>query len=580
MLLYGAGGIIRHSIDSGLSWHNEVLDTDSTINFITECSGSLWAVGEHGLTAVSKNGEAWETQTHQPDVSLNGIACSKDDQHVSIVGGQGTVETSRDKGVTWITTVPGSHDDLNTVALLNNLVVAAGNNGSILTTDIRVSKWLDASQDPIYNFTSLQTDPSGEDVWAFGTNGAVFFSHNAGRDWDYDDNSVSDDLQSSLCLRGCSDVFAVGDNGTLVTRGHSDEDWSYTTKTRYPLYSIASGKENVPYVLSSESKIYPPKSINGAWQSNELGAVLGAFVTQNGSHIWAAGNKGVIWESQDGGIDWRAHATGLQKSLNAIASDDLGVDLVAVSDQGYCVRSTDQGVTWKSERIAKVDLNGARWIGNTFWATGDRGTVLKFDPGTQSRLTSVIANAGSLNAIVGTKDGKQLWVVGGAGTIAQSIDAGKSWSTQTVADTTLNAVVVDENAPSQITAVGDSGLIAFSRDDGKTWEANAGGSHLYAVTSSPRTRQLIAVGQNGRLLISDDMGETWNSQTSGTDSDLRSILTIDGGNQLYALGDVGTFEKYASFFSAICTRNLGIKPHALSSLNEDQVLGSIHSNEA
>ena len=567
MFLYGAGGIIRHSLDLGLSWHNEILGTDSTINFITECSGSLWAVGDHGLIAMSKDGEVWETQTHSPDVSLNGIACSNDAQHVFIVGGQGTVERSQDKGVTWTTTVPGSHDDLNTVALLNNLVVVAGNNGSILTTDIRASKWSDASQDPIYNFTSLQIGPTGEDVWAFGTNGAVFFSHNAGRDWDYDDNSVSDDLHSSLCLRRCSNVVAVGDNGTVVIRGSSDENWSYTTKTRYPLYSIASGKDDVIYALGSDSTIYQPKSVNGTWQSTELGAVLGAFVTKDGRHIWAAGSKGIIWESQDGGIQWRAHATGLQKALNAIAGDDLGVDLVAVSDQGYCVRSTDQGVTWKSDRIAKVDLNGASWIGNTFWATGDRGTILKFDPSTQAWLTAATVNAVSLNAIAGTRDGKRLWVVGAAGTIAQSIDAGKSWSTQTIADTTLNAIVVDENAPTQVTAVGDSGLIAFSRDEGKTWEVNArGGSHLYAVTSSPRTRQLIAVGQNGRLLISDDMGEIWNSQTSGTDSDLRGILTVDGGNQLYALGDAGAFEKYAIYSQRFVPEILGLN-HTLSQVS-------------
>lgn len=548
LFLYGPAGLIRQSSDGGQKWQNANLNTDSSINSLTECSGRLWAVGEHGLVATSTNGLAWTARKTKPDVSLNGIACSQDGRHVFIVGALGTVETSHDSGITWNTSVPTSNDNLNAVAASSNLVVAAGDSGKIIVAGLNASKWSDVSQDSMYNFSTIQIGRDSTHIWIFGSNGAVFFSHNAGRDWDNDDNSVTDDLHSSICLAACRIVAAVGDNGTVVIRGDSDEEWNYTTKSRFALRSITADAQGILYGLGEDATIYRPKDINGAWQTNELGAMQDAFTSADGKHIWAAGDNGTAWETDDGGVHWKTHDTKLHKTLNAIAGDDLAVNIVAVSDQGFCVRSNDQGRTWRTERISKSDINGIRWIGSQFWAVGDKGSIFKFDNVAQTWSQVASLGSSALTAIAGTQDGAQLWAVGGGGTVAQSTDAGKSWSTQTLGDTDFNSLTTYGVGHVNLTLVGNSGAIASSKDGGGKWETRASGvGNLYSVARSPRTQQLIAVGQAGKLLISDDNGETWNSRISGTDSDLRSVLSFDNGNQLYALGDLGSFEKYAIY---------------------------------
>ncbi len=343
LIAFGQGTVIQRYNEIRANWVPIHVESDDAMLSLTESARGLVGVGQHGMISFSSDGADWTVTNCGRDLKLNGISASPEGQYIFIAADSGIVVSSSDYGKHWTFSMPGTTDNLNAVSIASSMVYLAGDHGSLLTTDLHTQHWSVIPQNPIYNFKTVIAAPLGNHAWAFGTNGAVFYSSDNGNSWDYDDNDTSDDLLAAACLEQCKRVIAVGQHGTVVIRGNSDEKWNYLTKTRFDLRSVVASSTNMIYALGSDFKVYHPRDFNGAWQHDELGNVQNGFSSVDGKELWLVGDEGQFWHSNDGGLSWKDNPLGSAANLNNITGDDLGVHLTAVGDKGVIATSIDGG---------------------------------------------------------------------------------------------------------------------------------------------------------------------------------------------------------------------------------------------
>ncbi len=158
-----------------------------------------------------------------------------------------------------------------------------------------------------------------------------------------------------------------------------------------------------------------------------------------------------------------------------------------------------------------------------------------------------IDQAGWLNAIFGTSDGKRLWVVGQNGLILESDDWGATWTARNSGTKSGLDSIFGTSDGMRLWAVGydyasQNGAIIESSDEGVTWSARTKGaiSHLKSIFGTSDGQRLWSVGDIGTIVGSDDGGVNWTKRKSGTTLDLNSIFGTSDGQRLWAVGDQGT----------------------------------------
>lgn len=235
-----------------------------------------------------------------------------------------------------------------------------------------------------------------------------------------------------------------------------------------------------------------------------------------------------------------AQNVALNQPLAALARPTTG--LVGLTPAGALLRSTDNGVTFPSVRVADSPraLYAVAASGSTVVAMGDAAYFVRStDNGaTWSALASALtpAHGGPINGIAGNGSS---WVAVGqrSGSVSalRSVNGGAAWSSVTVpvAAGALHGVAW---TGSRWVAVGGDGIFGFiyTSTDGTAWTRLAGADYpLYAVASNGAGK-VVAVGDAGTVLYASDGGATATSfVSSGGDlvsEALRSVAFVSGDN--------------------------------------------------
>lgn len=257
------------------------------------------------------------------------------------------------------------------------------------------------------------------------------------------------------------------------------------------------------------------------------------------------GNGGALFTSADG-ITWTAAAGNWAAMAGVTNVNDIiftAAGFVAVGDAGLILFSADN-TNWTAGAYAvppaaAQNLNALATNGSRLVTVGNGGAIYYSDNNAATWTAATVpAGTGNLYGVAWATTGN--WVaVGAAGTILTSPDGG-TWAPVT---TVAPAITTDLRSVGIIlstgiyTAVGLGGQVATSTD-GVNWTTEViTPNDLLAVAGSVGgTGLFVAVGRGGVIFTSFD-GITWTSRTSGTASDLLSI--VNGGGQFVVGAQAG-----------------------------------------
>ena len=258
------------------------------------------------------------------------------------------------------------------------------------------------------------------------------------------------------------------------------------------------------------------------------------------------GNGGALFQSTDG-ITWTQAAGNWAAMAGVNNVNDIiftAAGFVAVGDAGLILFSADN-TNWTAGAYAvppapAQNLNALATNGSRLVTVGNGGAIYYSDNNAATWTAATVpAGTGNLYGVAWATTGN--WVaVGAAGTILTSTDGGTWVPVTSVAP----AITTDLRGVGVIlstgiySAVGLGGQVATSTD-GANWTTEViTPNDLMAVAGSVGgTGLFVAVGKAGTVFTSFD-GVAWTSRTSGTASDLLSV--VNGGGEFVVGGQAGT----------------------------------------
>ena len=488
------------------------------------------------------------------------------------VGGNGTIITSPD-GVTWTLRSSGTINDLYGITYNNNTFIAVGQAGAVVT-----------SSDGIH--------------WIVRTSGTV------------------NDLKG--ITYGNNNFVAVGNSGTILASSNGQAWTTQTSGTTYNLYCIAYG--NGTFVVGGENNLTSPDGLT--WTEKSIPSFDGHYflhsiIYYNNVFIASADNlAGAGWiinpppgpfylTSSDGSTWTSATADGIV--LNLLNGRAYGNNVwVYVGGQGI-IRVSPDGVTWTDSDstifLRTSGLNKIIYVNSAFIIVGgswSNPNIIYEDLGPMEEgyvpiLTSsdgsswTAQNSGiSTNKFYDVAYGSGTYVVvGGNGLILSSADSvnwtarisGTDYQIYAVAYgngrfvAVANGLTIHTSSdginwtmitPANIippndmvyggglfVAVGDGGAIITS-PDGITWTKRVSGTTKELKGISYGKSIFVSVGNAGTILTSPD-GLTWTTRTSGTTNDLTGVAF--GNNTFAVVGAYGNLITSSDGGSSWVARN-------------------------
>lgn len=282
-------------------------------------------------------------------------------------------------------------------------------------------------------------------------------------------------------------------------------------------------------------------SPEGPWRVAKVEPERGSMFTRAafvGDKIaLAVGHDGWIVRSTDGGDTWKevAFDQGRPDPLLGIAGPIDGT-LFAFGAFGLFMTSTDQGQTWQAAPLAIEEAGGRK-------ATPAAEADPNADPFANFNATDSQADR-HLNAMAQLPDGSLL-LVGERGTVLQSRDTGATWKPlQSGYEGSFFGVLA---LGERILAYGMRGNAFYSDDQGKTWHRSETPRKVSLFSGLVLASGDVAlVGDNNTVLVSKDRGATF---TLGTEAKVRGLAAglaeaIElPGNALLTVGDTGIVKR-------------------------------------
>ncbi|MGH8446672.1 MAG: hypothetical protein ACREVL_15475, partial [Solimonas sp.] len=214
--------------------------------------------------------------------------------------------------------------------------------------------------------------------------------------------------------------------------------------------------------------------------------------------------------------------------------------VLAVGHDGWILRSTDAGETWKETFFIEPPKDVAPAADGALAPPPDASLSAEPPPDTSAATG---AGAGSdaatatvpaepaaealplqpdpLLGIAGPFDGR-LFAFGGFGLMLVSADNGQTWqrvNAEAIADHHLYAMV--RAADRSLIMVGERGLMVRSADNGNSWQTLPqiySGSFFGAIALP--SKALLAYGMRGNVYRSEDDGKTWTKSKTPVSSSL------------------------------------------------------------
>ena len=215
------------------------------------------------------------------------------------------------------------------------------------------------------------------------------------------------------------------------------------------------------------------------WEPVESGtnSALTDITFLDSSHLWIAGENGLVLRSTDGGVTFETLDTEVDATLLSVSftSADNGV---VVGEGGTILVTANGGRSWQqsdggtSSRLNAVDFASDAAV----WAVGDGGTALQSLDGGVTWVSRKIDTSleSALRAV--SFDGTVGFVVGAKGTVLTTSDGGASWTRQEILEA-REGTITGEGSPTArplndlAVHIGESGDVrAWAASDDTVWQ--------------------------------------------------------------------------------------------------------------
>lgn len=513
-------------------------------------------VGDDGTVLKSADrGDNWTQHSGVTPHHLSSITVSPDGQTgiMTVWDGSAILKTT-DGGQTWDVGVSSTPPQLTSVAMSldGRIALAVGEGGSILKTTDGGNTWTDHISGTSEALRSVAISADGGTALAVGLGGTIIKSVDGGDNWESRESRISEHLSSVAISADGDTALAVGNAGTILKWVNGDDNWEpRESRTTEELRSVAiSADGRTALAVGNNGTVR--KSVDGGdnWEPNASGTLellLSVAISADGETALAVGNAGTILRTTNGGGKWQPRTSGASGFLNSVAfGSDSGMAL-AVGRDGTILKTLDGGSTWTPrtsgtlQPLFSVAINASGGIG---FAVGDEGTILKSEDGGDSWMSLPKLATRRLFSVAINSDGSRALVVGVDGTIFRTTDGGQNWVTQPLSGPASILTVAMSSDGSTALAVGGDSIIK-SVDGGDTWAMRPSSlpASYFSVAISRDGNTALVAGRGGRIFKSVDGGESWAvvpSGTSETRKELRSVTIGPGGDTALAVGSGGT----------------------------------------
>ena len=401
-------------------------------------AGNIWTVGAGGLILHSTDGGVtWSAQPTGTDADLWSVSFP-DDQHGCACGGSvsgpgGVIVATTDGGATWVDKTPSglteSLTNASFVSATHGWIGTTG--GEILKTTNGGADWTHEKVKSLYRNSPFGSYFAGYRTidfvgasrgWAGGGDGQIWTTANGGKTWapvfsgltpdmvvtqvDFVDPVHGWVLAQSL-ETGMSKVIATRDGG-LLWRTVATGDWTVgeidaTSASSVWLldggYSSFAAFNDYFGFFGGVGQVTVQHSSDGGlhWQSSSVGSpfAMGAIAAR-GNVVCAVGDG--ILTSSDAGKDWQSATSGQEYYFTAATALSAG-DIWAVDASGALLHSED-GSHWVEQ------ASPMRWATTAVWRQLPRCGA-RLDRGHATRVAKVPG------VILHTSDGGATWGVAG-----------------------------------------------------------------------------------------------------------------------------------------------------------------------
>lgn len=453
-------------------------------------------------------------------------------ERLLVTGARGTAGWS-DDGVRWTVArlEPATEDWLEGVAVGNGVAVAVGDFGAVYRS-AEGTQWSRVAHAGGEDWLTSVTHGAGRFV-AVGERGRVMWSED-GLAWTV--LRVSAPVDFWRVAYGDGEFMAVGRGGAIWVSpdGAGWQPDAFPSGTTNALYAVAMGPGQ--RLVAGEDALLR-KDVGGIWMDQRS-----LLVTPQPAPSWTY--QAAVW---DGDRFLAGGRTG-------VMVESLRTNLPFSGEVTLWYRSDD-------ETAPRNWLWDADWVGGTYLAVGERGTVLSSANGLNWAVEEPpvdletiwygVGGSPDMGLIAGTRGQLYASLAETVGvTVTNTVMVGeRNFEVMTTEDVSLLGVQWEVRAeglttntlqgigwqPGRYVVVGAGGTVLLSTN-GLAWEkvTVAGGAFLTSVT--PWRGGWVATGSQGTVVTSED-GRTWEAQDSGTEEWVYRVRAFSDG--LVAVGRNG-----------------------------------------
>ena len=309
LIATGSYGLIIKSIDGGTTWTTKTAPVNYQLYDVDFYDGT-WglAIGEYKTILLTDNGgESWGNVSNHDNTWLSRVKYLNDTM-VFIVGYEGKVRKSVDRGITW---PDAAADNIATAYDLKDI-------------------WY------------FQND----DILICGENGILVTSSDYGVSWNIDSINTAETLRS-IDFIDDQTGFIVGDNGTVYSTTDGGGTWSLVTaiSSSEDFYDVKFTSSSVGYIIGTNGLVLKTDDGGVSWelQSVPTTTLLNKIEIINSQQAYICGAQGLVLKTDNGGLGTES-INGIDVEVNY---DFTQYNLIINGTQG------------KPFRIKVYNLNGA-----------------------------------------------------------------------------------------------------------------------------------------------------------------------------------------------------------------------------
>ncbi|MDP9139531.1 MAG: sialidase [Pseudomonadota bacterium] len=290
--------------------------------------------------------------------------------------------------------------------------------------------------------------------------------------------------------------------------------------------------------VGEQGQVLVADAVDGPWTSAKVepqrGSTLTRVVFPSKDLAIAVGHDGWILRSTDRGQSWKEVAFAIQTDPLLGVAGPFDGRLFAYGAFGLLMVSDDQGQTWQKRDLNVEEAAGSAPVeadpfADPFAAAGD-DPFANFD-------ASAVGGSGHLNAMTQAADGS-LILVGERGALLKSIDKGDNWKRlpEVYAGSFFGVLALPSKT---LLAFGMRGNVFRSTDHGASWTAAQvpEPNSLFGGVVDAKGNVVLA-GAGNTVLRSTDDGATFELAAPLGRIGLADLIALPTGNWLTA-GDGG-----------------------------------------